>query len=250
MVMALMAALLAVVLPAYSVIVEGAKQSQMDNSVKAALGAARTHAIKTQKYAGVRFQFDRDGWRKGRQYAVLIEEPDTKTKADFVPSGNVKPMRLPRGMGVLCVEGSTDGWLDDSDVGLNDGTKDPCCLNGAVTFSILFSPRGQLVRKEVDLRARNYDDKIINHVGRVELNRNDELKAILYSDAGWVSNDPKFSGDVFRNKPWCYQEDSSLGLRVFEVDKMVGVDRDYRYTDYVSDLSPVLINRYTGSIIE
>ena len=230
-VMALMAAVLALVLPAYSLIIEGAKQSQMDNAIKAALGAARTHAIKTQKYAGVRFQFDRDGWRKGRQYAVLIEKgTDLSNTYQFVAVPNIRPLTMPKGMGVI-VESGVNFDTDDE---ILDGT----------TFSILFSPRGKLSVLTVQMYRRDDNDTIFGNQAAVQSNPEPgepPAPLLYYDNNSWDQTD---------SVSWAEYEPSMLGLYVFDVATIGGMKPGERYDRYVSKLAPVLINRYTGSIIE
>jgi len=251
--------MLSLAMPNAAVLIRSQKLNSAENMIRSALAQARAHAAVNQRYAGVRFEFDRTGWQKGRQYLVLIENYLLATN-EFVAVANVKPLIMPDGLGAVSGEvNSTNGntYLENPTYLINDGNINPYCMNGATTFSIVFSPSGQVVMKNVLVRPRNVDDKIINHQERVDIQDNSvyrEFKALLYCD-GFVKGStwetiPPFQHDIYY-MPWCVAEYSTSGLYIYETDKMLAVtDPTLRWTQYVSKLTPMLINSYTGQIIE
>ena len=254
--------LMAIALPAYHAMTDGAKMAQTNNVIAAALGTARTYAIKKQKYAGVRFQFDRGGWREGKQYAILIEH-NTDLKVSGSPATwspyvlehrytvvpNTKPLVLPQGMGILGMKLDIDasGTTDDFDLD-EEGE-----LADATGFAIVFTPSGRLTVKESQCLPRRLpnDPPVLDY--NEYITRND--KVFCPPDEM-----PPRGLPLARDEPICVWdgpnneqvvEKSQTGLYVFEVDKMGGVDRDYRYTDYVERLDPpILLNAFTGMVID
>ena len=216
--------------------------SAAKNLVRAALTQAQGHAAKNQKYAGVRFQFDRDGWELGRQYVVLIESENEPSYTDrFIAVRNAKPVTLPRGIGLLSnnLDINGDSFVDNNDLDTN------VRLLNATTFSILFSPTGQLLTKTVNLRRKHdYDssgnpieDRIIHYANMVN-----NGYSLLYCD-------DEYNGGTLVT-PWCVNESSATGLYIYETDAMSELEFDNRYDGYVSTLEPTIINMYTGTIIE
>lgn len=235
-VVVILAIIVTIAMPAVSTMIKSNKMSSARNLIRSALGLAQAHAAKTQKYAGVRFQFDRDGWKTGTQYLVIIETDHDTT---FNAVANMKPATLPTGIGVISLDADTNGMLDD-DEGDLDG------IMGATTFCIIFSPTGQLAKQSVEVYARDDADTTFGS----ETNVNDEplpgdpKVPTLYHDKNWGDQDT-------RGPDWCRTEPSAMGLRIFEVEKMEECDPDdTRFDDYVYSLDPVLINHYTGTIID
>lgn len=233
-VVTIMAILLALSVPAVSSILRSHRWTASENTVRGALSMARGYALQHQCYAGVRFQQDNEG----RQYLVLIENVEAGNVFNAVP--NVKPTVLPSGMGAITLDVENSGFEDDY---LDADESDQWCLRGATTFCIVFSPTGQLVAKEVQIRRRLLEDATFNEIVEV-----DTGNAILYDD-GWYAG-PTAPQD------WCGVEDSTTGLFLYEQALMDEVDVDSRWADYVSDygnaddVSRVVINAYTGGIID
>jgi prepilin-type N-terminal cleavage/methylation domain-containing protein len=238
-VMAIIAIMALLVLPGFTKMIQSNKDGAARNLIRAALAEAQAHAAKTQKYAGIRFQFDRDGWANGRQYLVLIENVGGAT---FVTAPNAKPIALPEGIGVISseVDNFGDPYIDD------DATSDGPLhtLDGATTFNIVFSPTGQMVLKSVTVNPRTDDDKVFNYETYVN-NGN----ALLYYDGWW--RDSVSTGSFTLAPLWCANEPSTKGLYIFEVNKMQEVAASARWSNYIGtpDVEPVLINMYTGTII-
>ena len=205
-------------------ILRSQRSTSARNLIRSSLAQAQAYAQTNRKYAGLRFQFDRNGWDRGRQYMVLIE----KVGVDHVfnPIPNSKPLALPKTIGVIPVEQASDTGLDD-EYSNSDG------MEGAATFSIIFSPSGQLVVKDVYLCQRFIGDPVVGNATDV----NSGI-SLLYSD--WWDD----------GVDWCVAEPSALGLIVCETTRLREARPDWRYADYVVNLEPILINVYTGTFIE
>jgi len=242
------------VMPAFTEMLKSNRVSTAKFMVRTMLARAQAQAISNQKYAGIRFQFDRDGWELGRQYMVLIQN-DTGTTYRAVPDEKAIP--LPEGVGLIG-NNVFDGDLDDDDNSLAF-TSGNGSMNDSATFSIIFSPTGQLVIKDARVRPRPpfeeisgsniwIHDAVINHTDLVDLGNDDPKKALLFCDE--TVTDIGLNSKVIFNVPWCYEEPSTTGLYIFEVELMADVDQNSRFTNYVQDLVPLLVNRYTGELIE
>jgi hypothetical protein len=145
--------------------------------ISAALSSARAMAVKHQRYAGVRFQTrcvskDRtrplDGGIEAAQYMVFImhEEP---RKMDGLTVGfravpNREPVKLPATIGVIDLTGITEDADIDEDVELNNAT----------AFSIIFSPTGKLIVRDVRTRNRDGLHQPVNSGQRGEPRRADD----------------------------------------------------------------------------
>ena len=239
-VVAIVAVMSALVLPNTMGIIRSHRAAATKNMIKNALAQAQAHAAVTQKYAGVRFQFTKDQWQNNRQYLVLIENETTGGDYErFVAIRNAKAAALPVGMGVIsqAAFGSAqipDNYAVDS-------------VMGETAFSIIFSPTGQLVTKDVYLQPKDemengiFTDSIVNLDGNV-----DDGIGLLYCDV--------YSG---LNTEWRREEPSALGLYIFDADKLMSidgldmgpVDRAVERAEYIRSLEPILINIYTGTII-
>jgi len=251
-VVAIVGLLTALTVPNVPGMIRSHKMSAARNLIKSALGQAQAHAAKYQKYAGVRFQFDRDGWEKGQQYLVLIEKhPDPSNANGFVAVPNAKPVALPAGTAVISLEvdnppiflgANYNQYLDDSYVGLLPGLGviDLSNIMGATTFSIIFSPTGQMVVKDVRIHERDANDSIFRSGG------------LLSYDEHYC---PLIGNMTGNHAPWCGAESSALGLYVYVTAAMREVGAGERYSALISrhgsseQVERILINTYMGTII-
>jgi len=246
-VVAIVGLLTALTVPNVPGMVRSHKMSAARNLIKSALGQAQAHAAKYQKYAGVRFQFDRDGWEKGQQYLVLIENnPHPVEGANkFTAAPNAKPVALPAGIGLISSE--VDSFtLSERNAYLDDDNSDGYlrCLNGATTFSIVFSPTGQMVSTDVRVGARPDDLTAPNDPIFGNLTAN----SMLYRDNYGGYMPLKTSAD------WCDFELSALGLYVYVTAAMREVGAGERYSAFIGrhgskQVERILINTYMGTII-
>ncbi len=247
-VVAIIAVLAALSLPNTMGIIRSHRSAATKNLIRNALAQAQAHAAVTQKYAGVRFQFTKDQWQNNRQYLVLIENDSTGGNYErFVAIRNAKAAALPVGMGVISMAAPRK----------TGGTEIPDNLTefsvmGETTFSIIFSPTGQLVSKDVLLRPKDdfdatglpfpSDDAIVNIQSEV-----DNGLGLLYCD-----------DDSIIITPCRWGESSALGLYIFDADKLMSIDglsmtpsaRAEERAIYIQSLETILINIYTGTIIK
>jgi len=252
-VMAIIAVMALLVLPGFTRMISSNKEGAALNLIRAALVEAQVHAAQTQKYAGIRFQFDKNGWAGGRQYLVLIEKSSGSTNADeYNAAPNAKPTALPEGIGVidysmLMQYPVNQSQIDDNNYNLSDNDTNRYGLLGSTTFSILFSPTGQLVVKNIYINRWDEYDQVFNSDYYVNLPpvKGQLPPPLLSHDRNWPTQS-EYGSD------WCRQEDSAKGFYIFEVNKMLqDVNPGTRWSDYIGtvEVEPVLINMYTGTII-
>ncbi|MBW8002219.1 MAG: prepilin-type N-terminal cleavage/methylation domain-containing protein [Planctomycetes bacterium] len=193
-----------------------ATEGGVRSMVSAALSSARAISAKERRYAGVRFQEDKNG----HQYAIFIIYDYDKTKLEngFRAVANVKPIKLP----------DTIGIMDINAINSNDDIDAPYKLSDATTFSIIFSPSGKMVIHDVWIRNRDGEtdetstDDIFNTA-------DNNVDAMFYQDDDKESSRRSF---VFYDK--------------VAFDK---IDPDSRWEDYLWKLKLININPYTGRII-
>lgn len=217
--------------------------------ISAALASARAIAAREQRYAGIRFQQD----SAGKQYMVFIihEEPGKMRglTIGFRALDGAKPIKLPDTVVVMDLRYNPDLFsppgdgLVDSDVEIDNVN----VLRDTSSFSIIFSPSGRLVIR--DVRVRNRD-------------------GVFQPNNDLAASDPdKFSRDDIFNSPvnidnhgvgMFIQDDyPTLGLWTeLSRDGFVICDRtqfDELDTqgrlDYLSSLDIIYVNRYTGTMI-
>lgn len=255
-VIAIVVLLATMVLPAFTEMLQSNRASAAKSLVRTMLARAQAHAVAHQKYAGIRFQFDRDGWQQGRQYMVLIEKASAGgTTNEYNAVADVKTVTLPKGVGVLSNNAVDIGDMDfsnnnldedllsleaDADGGLLDST----------SFSIIFSPTGQLVIKMLEIRERNLNDTLFGDEIAVLTDPvlvTDPPAPLLFHDN---TTDPPSYPVLTDSVGWCSTESSATGFYVFEVGAMADVGVGSRYSQYVNDLEPFLVNRYTAGLID
>lgn len=249
-VIAVMAMLIGIGVPATKAMLNSVNSSAgLRNMIAAAMSNARAIAIKTDGYAGVRFQTAPDG----NQYMVFIVNDDSEppTQTELVDDPKLtgtglangfravvgrRPIKLPgdgRVMDLTLREGIDDptdptpvdivGDSDiDSDIELYDTT----------TFCIIFSKAGKLVTHEVRVRNRHgrLDDSSTDKIFNIYDNTVD---ALLYQD--------DYPADGLG------QEYSRKSFVIY--DKKKFDDTDNRWTDYLSLLDKIYLNPYTGELV-
>jgi type II secretory pathway pseudopilin PulG len=161
LVVATIALLLGLGLPAVRMLIRSFESdSSARGMINAALSNARAIAARDQRYAGVRFQQDSDG----NQYMIFIEHDFEKTglSPGFRAVEGTKPIKLPENSGAMDLvvrtnhgtssasaaspldEPLTQAYLDDVNY-----------MRDTSTFSIVFSPSGKLVARNVRVRNRD-----------------------------------------------------------------------------------------------
>ena len=240
------ALMMAVAMPNIPGMIRDNKLSGAKNLIKTALDQAQSYAASHSKYAGIRFQKARNG----DTYLVLIEhEPQfecntsaignlttiqsVKNPNRFVAIPGAKPRALPGGISVIdgVIANGNDSVLFDyiNSTGMNPGIN---CIENYQTFSIIFSPTGQLVTKQVTVYPR-YDSQIKTMVGffGVRQNVNDPL---VHSGAQYSSElDDSYDFDVV------YPADSIFTSMLYCYPALYN-------REFGADLDPYLVNNPDG----
>ena len=225
--MAIMVVLAFIAVPAAREVIKTFESTAgLRSVISAALCNARAIAAKEQKYAGIRFQQDKDG----RQYiAFIIHDPsdpaDSRMKVKvgtnlangFRAIEGKNPIRLPANAGLLDLKFVTSRtqsgsmWqfteFDFDDRSIPDPVKDALLnddddpvspqefdsfIADCSTFSIVFSPTGKLVTHDVRIRNRHaVGDTITNQTNNINslddiFNKQD---VVLAGDAMFYQDD-------------------------------------------------------------
>jgi hypothetical protein len=228
--------------------------------ISAALASARAIAAKEQRYAGIRFQkaYNPDAPLdplKADQYMVFIVQDPSLVGTygyGFRAVDGLKPVRLPKGFGVMDFEIVEDrnvprpanphiqhrldnpSLIPNQDNFINEDRE----LTDTTTFSIIFSPSGKLVIHGIRVWNRNNQDDVFNSQFNVEVAK---IATFMLDD---------YFEDMIPN----------LGLgpepsrRRFVIYDRREFKRAYEqgqaYSGYLNKLAPIYINPYTGTMIE
>ena len=264
-VMAIIGLMLGLTMPSVNTMIHSHHLASVKTLIRSALTQAQVYAASNQKYAGLRFQQDLDG----KQYVVLIEH---EPKGMSIISGkpvpayigerytaipNAKPIALPASIGLIT--GDIDSYNDSfknaylADYDPLNPIQDPLnptkllCFPDATTFTVIFSPTGQLVVKKVGVRKRNdYDLTFGNYLA---VNAPAPAPLLYYDNYNLSKKEWPFYDYDFDSAIWCVREDSTTSMYIYEMNDLVSANPLARYTDYVYQLEPLLINAYTGEII-
>jgi Tfp pilus assembly protein FimT len=210
----------------------------VESMISAALSSARAIAAKNQKYAGIRFQQDKNG----NQYMIAIINADPQAMGNltiaYIAVNGLNPIKLPESMGVM------DLKFGSSDISSNNDLDDPVKVSNTTTFSVIFSPSGNLVKEDVRVRNRDgiyqpvYDDTYKT------CDTNDSIfngyDAVIKGNIGlFVQDDYPVNG---------YEEEKSRSSIVIFSKKEFN-ETVKKWDDYIKDLPVLYISPYTGSII-
>jgi hypothetical protein len=256
--------LTAMSMPAINALVNSTSSTGSSEAmISAALSNARAIAMKEQRYAGVRFQvsYNPDNPLRAEQYMIfIIQDPElTGTYGyGFRAVEGLKPVKLPQNIGVMdftIVKGHNEQNPVNPGLGneihineaanADDLLNDPKNLSDIGTFSIIFSPTGNLVIHGV--RVRNKDGYSETNTA---ISRDDVFNkaAAVRSGIGMF-----FQDDYFGNtSPWVNlgPEPSRRQFYIYEQDKFKrAYEQGTPYSGYLIQLKPVYINSYTGTII-
>jgi type II secretory pathway pseudopilin PulG len=259
-VLATMSLLVAFGLPVMRMIRESFESKTGGKSmISAALSSARAIAAKEQHYAGIRFQRDSDG----NQYMIFIIHDFEKTGLNpgFRAVQNLKPTKLPENLGVMDTRVRINhgtNWKDAEDpldeplnnVAYLDDTNPqnlgPDQKNRYITdtssFSIVFSPSGKLIMRDVRIRNR---DGIYQPDNGLANKRT--MDSVFNSPQNITNGVGKFIQDDYAELGLGV-ESSRNGFVIYDkirFDKLNAIER----FNYLSNLEPVHINPYTGTII-
>jgi len=259
-VIAIISMLVAFGLPVIRVIQESFESKTGGKSmISAALSSARAIAAKEQHYAGIRFQQD----SAGNQYMIFIIHDFERTGLNpgFRAVENFKPTKLPENLGVMDLIVRTNhgtNWTDAENImseTLNAAYLDNTnpqnfgpdqknrYMTDTSTFSIIFSPSGKLVIR--DVRVRNRD-------GIYQPNNSTPNKTSMDSIFNSPDNIAMFGIGKFIQDDYAElglgAESSRNGFVIYDkthLDKLNAIEK----FNYISHLEPVHINSYTGTII-
>jgi len=259
-VIATISLLVAFGLPAMRVIRESLESRTGTKSmISAALSSARAIAAKERHYAGIRFQQNSDG----NQYMIFIIHDFEKTGLNpgFRAVDNLKPIKLPESMGVMDLRVRTNhgtNWtdaeaildepltathLDDTNPQNFGPDQKNKYITDTSTFSIVFSPNGKLIIR--DVRIRNRD-------GIYQPNNGLANKVSMDSIFNSPQNITNYGVGKFIQDDYAElglgAESSRNGFVIYDKIRFDKLDAIERF-NYLSSLKPVYINPYTGTII-
>ncbi len=227
--------------------------------ISAAMSSARAIAAKEQHYAGIRFQRDSNG----RQYMIFIIHDFEKTGLNpgFRAVRNLKPTKLPDSMGVmdsmvrinhgtnwtdaeeLLDEPLNAAYLDDTNPQNLGPDQKNMYITDTSSFSIVFSPNGKLVMRDVRVRNKDGiyqpDNGLPNKISMDSI-FNSPQNITTYEAGKFIQDDYAELGlgaESSRNSFVIYDK--------IRFDKLNAIER----FNYLSSLEPVYINPYTGTII-
>ncbi|MBI9017393.1 MAG: prepilin-type N-terminal cleavage/methylation domain-containing protein [Phycisphaerae bacterium] len=270
-VVSIIAIMVAIALPTLPGMIRSQKMSSSQTAIKAILANAQVRAATSQKYAGVRFQAS----PQGRFYAVHLEQA-TQTNRDIdgngsvdidfyyigsggwesflpmVPVPNSKPIALPEGMAMMSIDIDNSTIPDDMLINYDQSAPQFYCLENFETFTIVFSPSGQIVTKKVGVLWRNDNDAIFGPaIDTITADGQKSVRLLSYDNFLMVPSNVNNN----ENEPWCWPEDSTTGLYLYEKDALTETDPDLRYTDIISQhksnlsVQQMVFNVYTGAVI-
>ena len=259
-VLATMSLLVAFGLPVIRMIRESLESKTGGKSmISAAMSSARAIAAKEQHYAGIRFQRDSNG----RQYMIFIIHDFEKTGLNpgFRAVRNLKPTKLPDSMGVmdsmvrinhgtnwtdaeeLLDEPLNAAYLDDTNPQNLGPDQKNMYITDTSSFSIVFSPNGKLVMRDVRVRNKDGiyqpDNGLPNKISMDSI-FNSPQNITTYEAGKFIQDDYAELGlgaESSRNSFVIYDK--------IRFDKLNAIER----FNYLSSLEPVYINPYTGTII-
>jgi len=227
--------------------------------ISAALSTARAIAAKEQRYVGIRFQQD----LAGNQYMLFIVHDFERTGLNpgFRAVEGLKPIKLPESLGVMDLMVRINHgthWTDAEDlldepikVAYLDDTEPqnfgPDRKNRFITdtssFSIVFSPSGKLIMRDVRVRNRDGIYQPNNGLsGKVSMDGifNSPDNITNYGMGIFIQDDYAELGlgaELGRNRFVIYDK--------IRFDKL---DAGKRF-NYLSSLELIYINPYMGTII-
>jgi prepilin-type N-terminal cleavage/methylation domain-containing protein len=227
--------------------------------ISAALSSARAIAAKERHYAGIRFQQNSDG----NQYMIFIihDFDETGLNPGFRAVESFKPTKLPESLGVMDLWVRTNHGTSSTDAQelldeplnaayldkMNPQNFGPDQNNRYITdtssFSIVFSPSGKLIIRDVRVRNRDGiyqpDNGMTNKVSMDSI-FNSPQNITTYEVGKFIQDDYAELG--------LGAESSRNSFVIYDKLRFNKLDAIGRF-NYLSSLEPVYINPYTGTII-
>ena len=259
-VIAAMTMLVAFGLPAVRALLHSFEsQSGTKSMINAALATARAIAAKEQHYAGIRYQQDLDG----NQYMVFIIHDFERTglSPGFRTVEGVKPIKLPDNSGVMdlvvrvnhgnsaaaAADVAEAAFIVDNLDDTNPLNLGPDGKNRNITdmsaFSVIFSPSGRLVMREVRVRNKHGIYQPDNGV-TAKISKDDVFNSLIniqtYGMGMFVQDDYADYGlgaETSRNKFVIYDK------------KRFAESNAQERLEYLNSLEVIYINPYTGTMI-
>jgi len=236
LVIAAVAVMAALAVPAVDALLKGFEsEGQTKAMISSALASARANAMKHRRYAGIRFQkaYNPDhstDYSKWQQYMIPIihDYQATGLSGGFRALPGAQPIRMPRSMEVM------DLRLGDSDStpsNFGDGSSD---FLDTTSFSIVFSPSGRLVVRDVRIAEANQYDDIFNTSTRVE--ENGEAMFHMDGQIGGLQEEP-----------------SRQFLIIYNKSRFYNLPAGQRYDDYLRELDDnrrYYVNPHLGRLIK
>ena len=227
--------------------------------ISAALSSARAIAAKEQHYAGIRFQQD----LAGIQYMVFIVHDFERTGLNpgFRAVEGLKPIKLPDSLGVMDLMVRINHgthWTDAQDLreqplsvnyldDTNPRNLGPDQKNRFITdtssFSIVFSPSGKLIMR--DVRVRNRD-------GIYQPNNALSNKVSMDGIFNSPDNITNYGMGIFIQDDYAELGlGAELGRNRFVIYDKIRFDKldPMERLNYLTNLELIYINPYTGTII-
>ena len=259
-VVAIAALMIGLIIPATNMLLNSFEsESGAKSIISSALASARAIAAKEQRYAGIRFQKRYDPNNpdplNASQYIIFIieKEKEHSNSLDygFRAVDGIQPIKLPDSIGVMDLTIRTNRGLtanaaeDTSERTIDDNVwiNEPEEVNDTTAFSIIFSPSGKLVIHEARMRNRGEDYRPITPAQ----SKHDD---IFNSPINIVNNNL----GMFIQDDYAYlgygSEMSRNNFVIYDTKKFKqAYNSGSAYSGYLSQLKPIYINPYTGTII-
>jgi type II secretory pathway pseudopilin PulG len=223
-------------------------ESGAKSIISSALASARAIAAKEQRYAGIRFQKRYDPANPDplncSQYIIFIIKGENRFVTNNITNGfravkGIQPIKLPDSIGVM------DLYVNGVLISTNAQIDVPAEVNDITAFSIVFSPSGKLVNHGVRVRNRDGDtagteiatrsrDDVFNTLGKITSPVN-PVGMFLQDDYPFLGLGEEMSRNSFV---------------IYDTKKFrQAYNTGTAYSGYLSQLKPIYINPYTGTII-
>jgi prepilin-type N-terminal cleavage/methylation domain-containing protein len=218
-VIAIIVIMSALTVPAINTLVSQNTEIVARNLIRSQLGLAQAQAASLNRNVALRFAFDKQGVFDGKQYMILLERTDE--------CYGIGPWIWDERHSELIPSGGYQYYYaaipDKKPIALPKGVAafsistsyDPINLLEATTFDIIYTPDGNLVTKYVILQPRDASDLTLTIIPM----------------------------DTERHR-------STAGMIIAETDPIHDCPSDSIYVDYLGQITPSLINIYTGQLID
>jgi len=170
---AIIAVLAALAIPSLSGLTRMSSEGAARTTFRSLFASARVRAATLQRYVGIRFQQDKDG----RTYAIMLVTPDAANEVPsafpggcpnyvlnqactfltFVAAPDIEPIQLPRGVELAAgdyLQSLNNPAATPNPADVTPWTVDEVKNLRATTFTVVFSPSGQIVRRLVHVSQR------------------------------------------------------------------------------------------------